>query len=118
MLKLVKARWFEFLCSSHSSDGSVTAVTDKLTMHTQTPLQCGNQAGPTNPRQTLSPNKRLQPNPVPQLFSVTLQAEKEIENLDLDVTAMNPQCTAHTEQARSPLERSPAMSPQKWSAES
>lgn len=89
----------------------VMAVTDKLTMHTQTPLQCGNEAGLTNPRQTLSPNKRLQPNPVPELFSVTLQAEKEIENLDMDVTAMNPQCTADTEQTRGALEKSPAMSP-------
>lgn len=89
-----------FPCSSHSSDGSVMAVTDKLTMHTQTPLECGNEAGPTNPRQTLTPNKRLQTNPVPQLFSLTLQAEEEMENLDMDVTATNPQRTADTEQAR------------------
>lgn len=99
MLKLVESGSFEVLCSS--SDGC-----DRQADIAHSPLSCGNEAGPTNPRQTLSPNKRLQPNPVPELFSVTLQAEKEMENLDMDVSAMNPQ-----RNARGALQRSPALSP-------
>lgn len=96
------------------SDDSVMDVRDKLTVQ-HSLLQCGNEAGPTNPRQTLSPNKSLQPNPVLELFSVTLQAEKEMENLDMDVRAMNSQCTADTEQA---LERNLPSAPQKWTEDS
>lgn len=75
---------FAFLCSSQCSGGSVTDRewdTD--------PSAMGEWSWAHPAQSDTEPNKRQEPNPDPELFSVTLQAQKEMENLEMDVSAMN-----------------------------
>lgn len=107
MLKPVQVRWFcGFVLCSFAAATAVVALWQTDSAHTD-PSAMAEWSWAHPAQADTEPNKRQQPNPDPQLFSVTLQAQKEMDNLEMDVSAMNPQRTADTEQARGALESCP-----------